>query len=59
MDFPYLEPMDVVFRSEEDRFSSYPQVPQLWQERIRIWDWNEEEPESLQFNYKSIINTNN
>ena len=29
MDFSYFEPMDEMLRLEEDRLSSYPQVPQL------------------------------
>jgi hypothetical protein len=31
MDFPYLEPIDEVFRLEELKFNSYPQIPQLHQ----------------------------
>lgn len=31
MDFPYLEPIVEVFRLEELKFNSYPQVPQLQQ----------------------------
>lgn len=36
MDFSYFEPMDGMFRLEEDRLRSYPQVPQLPKMHIHI-----------------------
>lgn len=36
MDLPYLEPMVEVFREEELRFRSYPQLPQLREREVLI-----------------------
>lgn len=44
MDFPYFDPMDVVFRFEEDRFSSYPQEPQLQKiDKDKVLQWQPKE----------------
>lgn len=38
IDFPYLEPIVEVFRFEELRFNSYPQLPQLWMNNEKVID---------------------